>query len=112
MRKLQLRALCTLMLFTSTIKAQQKPNGLSAQLVDETKDVVELASVALLRLPDSTIVGSAQTGENGRFLLENITPDNYAIRISFIGFIEQTIGNIKIEIDKINNLGVITLKHD
>src|SRR5690554_6014429 len=112
MRKLRLRTLCTLMLFTSTIKAQQKSNGLSAQLVDETKDVVEWASVVLLSLPDSTIVGSARTGDNGRFLIENITPGNYAIRISFIGFIERTIGNIKIETDKVNNLGVITLKQD
>src|SRR5690606_6520798 len=86
--------------------------GLSGQIVDEAKDVVELASVVLLNLPDSTIVGSTQTGSNGRFLIENITPGNYAIRISFIGFMEQVIGDIKIEAEKVRNLGVITFKSD
>jgi hypothetical protein len=110
-RTLQFLLVCVFILSTNIVKAQNN-NGLSGQLVDETKDVVELASVALLRLPDSSIVGSAQTKSNGRFLIENITPGNYAIRISFVGFIEQVIGNIKIEAGKVNNLGVITFKTD
>lgn len=109
--KFQFLVLCIFLLSIHSVKAQ-KTNGLSGQLVDETKDVVELASVVLLRLPDSTIVGSTQTKENGRFLIEDISPGNYAIRISFIGYIEQVIGNIKIETGKVNNLGVITFKTD
>lgn len=111
-RKFQFLALCTLLFFTNTLKAQQKPSGLNGQIVDETKDAVELTSVTLLRLPDSTIVDNTRTTSNGRFLFENIAPGNYAIRISFIGFIEQVIGNIKIETGRVNNLGVITFKQD
>lgn len=103
--------LCAIFLSVHSVTAQ-KTNGLSGQIVDEAKDVVELASVVLLNLPDSTIVGSTQTGSNGRFLIENITPGNYAIRISFIGFMEQVIGDIKIEAEKVRNLGVITFKSD
>ncbi|HLT41975.1 MAG TPA: TonB-dependent receptor [Sphingobacteriaceae bacterium] len=103
--------LCAIFLSVHSVNAQ-KTNGLSGQIVDEAKDVVELASVVLLNLPDSTIVGSTQTGSNGRFLIENITPGNYAIRISFIGFMEQVIGDIKIEAEKVRNLGVITFKSD
>jgi outer membrane receptor protein involved in Fe transport len=103
--------LCVFFLSTHFVNAQ-KANGLSGQLVDEAKDVVELASIVLLRLPDSTIVGSTQTASNGRFLIENIIPGNYAIRISFIGYMEQIIGNIKIETEKVKNLGVITFKSD
>src|SRR5690554_1800050 len=94
--------LCAIFLSVHSVNAQ-KTNGLSGQIVDEAKDVVELASVVLLNLPDSTIVGSTQTGSNGRFLIENITPGNYAIRISFIGFMEQVIGDIKIEAEKVRN---------
>lgn len=110
-RKITAFFLCLFLLSNTTAQAQ-KANGLSGQLVDESKDVVELASVVLLRLPDSSIVGSTQTGSNGRFLIENIIPGNYAIRLSFVGFEEQVIGNIKIEEGKVNNLGVITFRTD
>lgn len=94
------------------ISRAQKNNGLSGQLVDEAKDVVELASVVLQRLPDSTIVGSVQTGSNGKFLIKNITPGNYTVRIRFVGFVDQVIDSIKIEEGKITNLGVMTFQSD
>lgn len=106
-----LHLLSVLLLAPHSVNAQDK-NGLAGQLVDEAKDVIELASVVLLHLPDSTIAGSAQTGSNGRFLIENIVSGNYAIRVSFIGYMEQVIGNIKIEAGKVNNLGAITFNTD
>jgi len=108
--KIKILLISSLLFFIQTVVAQQQTGKLRGQIVDDAKKGVELASIALLRLPDSTIVKSAQTAANGRFTMENIIPGNYAIRISFIGYLERIVGNIQIQEDK--NLGVITLNLD
>ena len=89
----------------------QQTGGLRGQIVDESKDAVELASIALLRLPDSTIVQDTRTALNGRFEFTNVAAGNYAIRISFVGFSQKVVGNINIGTNS-HNLGVITLSQD
>ncbi len=89
----------------------QQGGGLRGQVVDDAKDAVELASVSLLRLPDSTIVKDMQTASNGRFEFTDVAAGNYAIRISFVGFVQKVVGNIQIGTTS-HNLGVITLNQD
>ncbi|CAN5629179.1 outer membrane beta-barrel family protein [soil metagenome] len=51
-----------------------------------TKANMEFASIAVLRLRDSSAVGGALTDEKGRFLIEELKPGRYIIRITSIGF--------------------------
>ncbi|HUH17644.1 TonB-dependent receptor domain-containing protein [Albibacterium sp.] len=109
-RNIKLFLLSGLLLIMQSAFAQQG-GGLRGQIVDEAKDAVELASVSLLRLPDSTIVKDMQTSLTGRFEFTDVAAGNYAIRISFVGFVQKVVGNIQIGTTS-HNLGVITLSQD
>lgn len=66
--------------------------GLQAQdiqsvVIDATsKEVVEMATVRLLSLPDSTMVQGVQTDMKGNFRLQKVKPGNYFLLISSIGY--------------------------
>jgi len=47
---------------------------------------IEMATVRLLRLPDSTLVQGAQTNLKGDFILSKIKPGNYVLKISSVGY--------------------------
>lgn len=53
---------------------------------EETNVPVEQATVRLLSLRDSTLVGGAASERNGNFSLKNVSAGNYLLHISFIGF--------------------------
>ncbi|HEX6180402.1 MAG TPA: TonB-dependent receptor [Chitinophagaceae bacterium] len=77
-------SLCVLLLLLPA-KAQQNGTDISGTVVEKGKQPVEFASVVLLSLPDSADAGAAITDNKGRFILENIQPGNYILRITFIG---------------------------
>src|SRR5690606_32097938 len=52
---------------------------------DDQKNAIPYANVFLLNLADSTIVKGTSADENGFFSMENILPDVYYIRASYIG---------------------------
>ena len=110
-KKTKLFLIGGLLFLMQTAFAQQPSGGLRGQVVDEAKDAVELASVSLLRLPDSTIVKDMQTASNGRFEFTGVAAGNYAIRVSFIGFVQKVVGGIQIGTTS-HNMGVITLNQD
>ncbi len=76
--------LCALLLFVSS-RSQQNGTDISGTVVEKGKQPVEFASVLVLSLPDSADAGAAITDNKGRFILENIKPGNYILRITFIG---------------------------
>lgn len=47
---------------------------------------VEFAPVALLRLPDSTLVNSSTTESGGLYKFQNVKPGNYYLKATFVGF--------------------------
>ncbi len=47
---------------------------------------IEFATVALLKLPDSTIINGAQTQTGGIYSFSQIKPGNYFIKASFLGY--------------------------
>ncbi|MFH0843740.1 MAG: outer membrane beta-barrel family protein [Bacteroidota bacterium] len=53
---------------------------------EKDKSPVQFASVALLQLPDSTMVNGIITLTDGGYLLDNIKPGNYFVRASFVGY--------------------------
>ena len=71
------------------------PGTLSAQALGEisgtlrdhgTRQPLPFANVLLLRLPDSTVVGNAQTTENGTFALANVALGSYLLRTEALGY--------------------------
>jgi outer membrane receptor protein involved in Fe transport len=47
---------------------------------------IEFATVALLKLPDSTLISGAQTQAGGNYSFSQIKPGNYFIKASFLGY--------------------------
>lgn len=53
---------------------------------DSDKSPVQFASVALLQLPDSSMITGVITLTDGGYSLENIKPGNYFVKASFVGY--------------------------
>ncbi|MDR2907108.1 MAG: TonB-dependent receptor family protein [Bacteroidales bacterium] len=78
-----------------SIFAQTNQNlSISGNLLDQTSKVpIEYASVALYRLPDTTLITGVITNSEGMFALTKIAAGNYLIRSSFVGYetLEKTL---------------------
>src|SRR3546814_331715 len=73
---------------------------------------VDFAIAPLLALPDSSFVAGAQTESGGKFTLGNILPRRYAIRVSFVGYTEEIVGNIRVKAGETTALGSIVIHLD
>ncbi len=73
---------------------------------DGSNDAIPYASVFLLNLADSTIVKGTSADENGTFSMENVLPDIYYIRASYIG---KTSNFISLDIKKDVRIGAIMI---
>ena len=54
---------------------------------EKDRTPVQFASVALLQMPDSSIINGVISLTDGSYLLEKIKPGNYFVRASFVGYI-------------------------
>jgi len=60
---------------------------ITGQIVEEGTELpVEQATVRLLSVKDSALVGGVVSWDNGSFRLKNIRPGNYLLHVSFVGF--------------------------
>ena len=76
-----------LMLIGASVFAQNNRGRVSGNVIDaDDKSPVIQATVQLLSLPDSTMITGNVTDNNGRFSLR-AKPGNYAVKISFVGYI-------------------------
>lgn len=76
--------LCTLLLLGSSLWAQQ--GKLSGRVLDDnSKEPIEYASVALLRVSDSSLVTGDVTDAKGTFSI-NVAYGTYLLRVTFMGF--------------------------
>lgn len=77
-----------------TLNAQISTVTLSGKVVDvTTTEAISYAKVVLYKSDDSTMVAGSLSNDEGRFELKGIKPNNYYIKISFIGFkpIQQSV---------------------
>jgi outer membrane receptor protein involved in Fe transport len=70
---------------------------------------VEFASIALFNVADNKAIDGTTADETGKFSITKVAPGSYKLLISFIGFKDRTISNIKIEKGKDVALGNIQL---
>jgi len=84
------RSLLMLMLIISSVSVhaqRQKRVEVKGTIVEEgTNEPVEQATVRLLSVKDSTLIGGVASEKNGSFTLKNVQAGNYLLHISFIGF--------------------------
>lgn len=75
---------CFLLGFSVWTYGQSELRG---RVVDELSQVpLEFASVAIYKTQDSSLVEGSITDVEGYFLIENVAPGNYFLKVSFIGF--------------------------
>lgn len=84
MKKLLL-AVSAALLFNIALCAQT-PHNIRGVILDENNSPMEFATVALLSLPDSTIVGGGMADENGAFDIE-MPAAAALVRISMVGYV-------------------------
>ncbi len=93
--------------------AQNRIITVSGRVVEEdTKEPVEMATVQLLALPDSTQAAGVTTQKQGAFTLPKVKAGKYVLKISYIGFISQIIPLQLSEKTSTKDVGVIALQSD
>lgn len=63
-------------------------NQVSGTVYDENQKPVYYANVAIYQLPDSTLVNGNVTGEDGKFIIENIKDGDYYLTSTMIGSVD------------------------
>jgi hypothetical protein len=72
------------LLLVTTVNAQAQ-NIRGTVCLEEDKSPVSFATVALVQMPDSIMITGVITLTDGGYLLENVKPGEYFIRVSFVG---------------------------
>ena len=93
--------------------AQSKFNVTGTILEDETNEVIIGASVRILSLPDSSMVGGAATTTNGTFSIKGVKKDKYVVKISYVGYQTKVMPlDLTTKKDKDANIGYIHIIPD
>ena len=94
--------------------AQSKFNVSGIILESETNEAVISATVRILSLPDSSMVGGAATGTDGSFNVKGVKRGKYALKITYIGYQEKVmpLDLTKREEGKDVNVGYIHIASD
>lgn len=71
---------------THTSIAQMTPSSIKGKVMNIENQPILFANVALYNTSDSTIVKVGYTLEDGSFLLPELDPGNYWLKISFVGY--------------------------
>ena len=69
--------------------AQSKLNVSGTILEEGTEEPIISATVRILSLPDSSMVGGAATGLDGTYNIKDVKKGNYLLKITFIGYKER-----------------------
>lgn len=80
----------TLFLFPSLIWSQQVTLTGKVEDDSEQPDPMPYVNVVLLKRADSSFVKGTVTNDRGRFVMEGITPDDYLLQYTFMGFEKAT----------------------
>jgi ferric enterobactin receptor len=102
--------LCTLPTGIFAAETENNTGEIFGKIIDDkTQTPVAYASIALLRVADSTLVTGVITNENGQFRFENVPYGNYKLKASFVGYKTSILNQVnlskqnkKVEIKDIN----------
>lgn len=99
----------TLLLIHSITIAAQEPGKhlIKGSLADVNNKPVQFATVALLRLPDSTLITGAASDTSGNFIIGPVNRGRYRLFISAIGYLRE---DKEIQLEKDFDAGRFYLK--
>ena len=76
-----------LILFSLPAFAQRGGVDVTGTVIEEgNNEPIEQATVRLLNVKDSTMVGGVASSRNGNFTLKGIKAGSYLLHVSFVGF--------------------------
>ena len=78
--------LCFFLLVLSSSFIYAQNLSISGQLTDKNSQPVIFANVILLRQVDSALVTGATSDVDGNFKIENVQPNKYIIKVSYLGY--------------------------
>ncbi len=86
---------------------------LKGSLLDQEEVTVPFATVAVMELPDSTVVTGSTTDIDGNFKIKTPEPGDYFLRFSAIGYSSTNSSRFRIEGPRYSrDFGVITIKQE
>ncbi len=101
--------LLVLALLSSQLLFAQRPGGggrpdfnnmpaigkISGQIIDSLSNApVEFATISIFRMRNDSLVSGAVTNTKGRFLVEELKPGMYKVKMDFIGYQAKTVGRV------------------
>lgn len=83
----KLRILAIMLIASTSLFAQKNKVEIYGQVIDkELNEPVDMATIQLLSLPDSTYIKGMTSNKNGVFSFTSLSTKNYLLKISFIGY--------------------------
>lgn len=105
--------LILILLSTGIALAQKRVIAVSGRVIEEdTKDPIEMATIQLLTLPDSTQTAGIVTQQSGQFMLPKVKSGKYLLKVSFVGYTTRFIPLALSEKAISKNVGSIALATD
>jgi outer membrane receptor protein involved in Fe transport len=80
-----MKTFIVLLLLVTSVSVQAQ-NLRGKVCLEEDKSPLAFATVGLVQLPDSNMITGVISLTDGGYLLENVKPGNYFIRVSFVGY--------------------------
>ena len=97
-----------LLSFTSLV-AQNANTGIHSRISDENGEPIGFATTTLFQLPDSAMAKAGYSTEDGNINFTHLTPGDYYLNISFVGFDTYISETFKVEENKITELAAIKM---
>ena len=89
----------------------QENIAISGQVIDnQTKEGLSFVNITILKTADQSLVTGVITDDEGLFKIENISPDNYMLHFSYIGYTPVNKTIIAGGLNTIFDLGKVTLQ--
>ena len=108
-------SLLSLNCFSSAVFSQTKINGskITGIVLDEESKIIDFATISLLKAKDSSLVRTALTGTDGKFLIQELPADDYIVFASMLGFQKAATPVFSLnQTNQVMDLSAITLKKD
>lgn len=97
-------------LITAFSFAQSGKGFVKADILDLNNEPLPFATVAILNLPDSSLVKWASSNDNGVVYFNNIAEGNYVLSISYVGYKKKYSNNVSVKEGITTELGKIKLE--
>jgi len=110
-KNISVLSLVVLLLIAGTSSAQNRQSAIiEGNVIDlSTSNPLEFANIVLFNLPDSSQAAGTVTNNKGIFSLTGIKQGNYFLRISFIGYENHFVNDLRVQNNSKIELGKIYL---